>query len=81
MSVKRRLRLQRPKSGEMETAVMGDVMSDEEFEMMMAAGEGLFWERQGEKLKLFSPDMVHLGIETMWEMWYRIDAMLPAKAA
>lgn len=77
--MKRRLR--RPKNGVVGTAVMSDVMSDEEFEMMMAAGEGLFWERQGDSLKLFSPDMVHIGIEAMWEMWHRIDAMLPAKAA
>ena len=53
-----------------------EAMTPEELELMLSAGEGLFWERDGDELKLHSPEMVAIGIEAMWDMWQRIDGLI-----
>lgn len=69
----------RPKNTQLPAVVAGvqDALRPEELDEMLQAGDGLFWQRQGDEIKLYSPEVVSVGVEAMWDLWERIDAMIP----
>jgi len=73
----------RPKHTQLAAVVAGvqDALRPEEIDEMLLAGDGLFWQRQGEEIKLYSPEVVSVGVEAMWDLWERINALLPANGS
>lgn len=53
-----------------------DALQPEELDEMLLAGDGLFWQRQGDEIKLYSPEVVSIGVEAMWDLWERMNALL-----
>jgi hypothetical protein len=50
-------------------------LTPEEFDQLLNAGNGLFWEKQGEQLKLHRPELIKMGIDILWGMWADIEQM------
>ena len=73
----------RPKRTQLPAVVAGvqDALQPKELDEMLQAGDGLFWQRQGEEIKLYSPEVVSVGVEAMWDLWERINALLPANGS
>lgn len=53
-------------------------MTPEEFGDLLAAGDGLFWEKQGDQIKLHRAELVKMGIDLLWNMWREMDQMSKA---
>jgi len=42
---------------------------------LLDAGEGLFWERNGDQIRPFSPEVIHVGLEALWLMYWQIEEL------
>ncbi|MBK8128905.1 MAG: hypothetical protein WBO55_02635 [Rhizobiaceae bacterium] len=73
-------RFGRPKRADVLAVTSGvqDALRPDELEEMLQAGDGLFWQRHGDDIKLYSPDVVSIGVEAMWDLWERINDLIPA---
>jgi len=81
MAKSRFKKVRKPETASLPTVAqdVDDLMRPEELDLMLQAGDGLFWQRQGNDLRLYSPEVVHIGVEAMWDLWERFNQLIEVR--